>query len=372
MAVAIVGVGLLMQAGGNGGSTDAPDPTNTPTGPAIILQVAVTPVLEPWIADAASAFNTTNPTVSGRAVSVRVTRQDSVSIWAESGGAWTTLNHPQVWIPEASYAVAFANEVNLRYSTIQPSLAQTPIIWGAYQTRSTVIIDAYNAFTTDAVQEAAVEGRWENIGGNSRWQFIKIAFARPNSNGSGLAALLTLAGEYAGEASLTNNLMSDAALLDWLEPVINAVPNFSTLGPDPALTMANRGTSTGEIGLLPESQWLAHFEDLNGVEPIELFYPDFYVLLDFPYTVWDGNETSDDERRAAEDFADFLLGPDQQRAAGEMGFRPANGPDLNQLTPFSAAQGIVQEALGGGEVTPADRPGMLALLRWFENFRTAP
>jgi ABC-type sulfate transport system substrate-binding protein len=130
--------------------------------------------------------------------------------------------------------------------------------------------------------------------------------------------------------------------------------------------------STGEIGLLPESQWLAHFEDLNRVEAIELFYPDFYVLLDFPYTLWDGNETSDDERRAAEDFADFLLAPDQQRAAGEMGFRPTSGPALSQLTPFSAAQGIFQESLGGGEVSPADRPGTLALLRWFENFRTAP
>jgi ABC-type sulfate transport system substrate-binding protein len=282
------------------------------------------------------------------------------------------LNHPVVWIPEANYAVAYANEVNLPFSAIESSLAQTPIIWGAYQSRSIVIIDSYGAFTSQAVQEAAAAERWESVGGNSRWQFVKIAFARPESNGSGLAALLTLAGEFAGQPSLTGDLMSDAGLHSWLEPIINGVPNFSTLGPDPALTMANRGTSTGEIALLPESQWLAHFEELNRVEAIELYYPDFYVLLDVPYAIWDRSETSSEERRAAEDFADFLLSADQQRAAGEMGFRPTNGPNLANLTPFSAATGIAQEELSGSEITPAGRPGTLALLRWFENFRTAP
>jgi hypothetical protein len=357
---------------GDSGSGGGSAPTAVPAGPAISLEVAVNDILQPWVAEAAAAYNATSPTVNGRSVTVRVTRQNSVSIWADSGSSWTALNHPVVWIPEANYAVAYANEVNLPFSAIESSLAQTPIIWGAYQSRSIVIIDSYGAFTSQAVQEAAAAERWESVGGNSRWQFVKIAFARPESNGSGLAALLTLAGEFAGQPSLTGDLMSDAGLHSWLEPIINGVPNFSTLGPDPALTMANRGTSTGEIALLPESQWLAHFEELNRVEAIELYYPDFYVLLDFPYAIWDRSETSSEERRAAEDFADFLLSADQQRAAGEMGFRPTNGPNLANLTPFSAAIGIAQEELSGSEITPAGRPGTLALLRWFENFRTAP
>jgi ABC-type Fe3+ transport system substrate-binding protein len=160
-------------------------------------------------------------------------------------------------------------------------------------------------------------------------------------------------------------------LQDQLKPMIDAVPNFSTLGLDPALVMANTRTSTAEIGLLPESQWLAHFQALSDVDALQLYYPERYILLNFPYAIWEGPETTSAERQAAQAFGRFLLSDSQQAALGALGIRPATRQDVGQFGPFQAAAGQVQTELTGSQITPADRPATLALLRWFRNFRPA-
>jgi hypothetical protein len=376
IAAAIIGIGLLLQVIGNDeGGTDSGRISDRPpatTAPDIVIQVAASPLIETWVRSAAEAYNLTNPKVNGRGVSVQVTSQDSLDVWAESTSIWSPQNHPLVWIPNASYEVAYAEEVSLQYESYQPSLAQTPIIWGAYQSRAQVILDSYGDLNGGTVRQGASSERWEAIGGAAQWQFIKLAFARPNSSGHGLATLLMLVGESNGVPSLTAEMMNSTDVQEWLKPMIDAVPNYSTLGVDPAQVMATRGTSTAEIALLPESQWLAHYDQLNRVEAIRLFYSNTYMMLDFPYTIWRGAETDEDQLRAAQAFGDFLMGSEQQRRLGEAGFRPAIGGDLTRFTPFNAARDVIQVDLPGSQIAPADRASTLSLLRWFQNYRTAP
>lgn len=366
LAVVIIGAGLLIQAGLSGGETE---PTATPVNP-IILEVAVNPLLEPWVSQAAEAYQRTQPTTNGRTVTLQVTQQDSLAVWGEGTGVWSAQEHPSVWIPETSYAISYAQEgARLAFDIHQPSLAETPLIWGAYESRSSVIVNQFGTLDAETVQEAATIARWEDLGGNSRWQFIKIAMPRPNSTEVGLASLLTLIGDAENSPTLTSAQLSDTTIQDSLKPIIDLVPNFSTLGNDPALVMATRGTSIAEIGLLPESQWLAHFDALNAVESLVLSYPNEYVLLDFPFAIWG----EADERRAAEAFAAFLMNDDQQGKLGELGFRPTTRrDDVAQFAPFIAAEGQVQLSLGGSPIALPDRPAILALLRWFANYRTAP
>lgn len=375
VAAGIIAIGFGLQAwneaGDNNGSGQA-TPADSSGGEPITVEVAAGPLVENWISSAAEAYNQTNPKVGNRPVTVRVTRQDSLPVWSQSTSLWTAQNHPLVWIPAANFEVAYANEVGLPYEAYKPSLAQTPIIWGAFQSRGEVIVRQFGALDGTTVQAAAVAERWGDIGGAPQWQFIKLAFSRPDSFSSGLAALLTLASAYGKSPTLTADLLNDAALQNWLEPVIDSVPAFSTLGADPALTMSTRGISTGEIALLPERDWLIHYEDLSSVEPVMLVYPENHVILDFPYTIWNGSETSEDERRAARAFGDFLISADQQRAAGENGLRPIGWSDLQQFAPFSAAGSAVQLELSGNEISLPDRPALLAFLRWFSNYRTAP
>ncbi|MBZ0306641.1 MAG: substrate-binding domain-containing protein, partial [Anaerolineae bacterium] len=211
---------------------------------------------------------------------------------------------------------------------------------------------------------------WSAIGGDATWRFIKIGFSRPDREDSGLAALFTLASTYADTPELTNVLMNDTGLRRWLGPIVDSVPNFSSLGTDPADRMVNTRQSAAEIALLPESQWLIHYNNLTRIEPIFLNYPESYLLLDFPYAVWDGQETTADEQQAAADFGRFLLSDAQQRAAGEYGLRPARMIDLQQFSVFNVPQ--VQLTLSGSPINLPERAGALSLLRWFEGYRTAP
>lgn len=375
LAVAIIGVGFGLQAiaGLGGDSTEEnDDPVNQVDRSTINLTVAVNPLLESWVTDAAQRYNATNPQTNGRPIRVTVRRQDSLAVWGENTVHWSSTDHPQVWIPEAGYALTFAQDgFRLNYKAEKASLGQTPIIWGAYQNYGNVIVNNAGALNSTTIQQAAATASWEDMGGNSRWGFIKLAFSRPDSTDPGLASLLTLIGNLGGNTKLTSDILSNTAMLDQLRPVIDAVPNFSTLGLNPASVMATRGTSTGEIGLLPESQWLANFAALSAVEPVQLYYTDAYILLNFPYAIWDGIETTSAERQAAQAFGNYLMADNQQALLGAAGFRPATRSDVSQFAPFQAAQGLVQLELSGNEITPADRSATLALLRWFKNLRPA-
>jgi hypothetical protein len=328
-------------------------------------------MLEPWVTQAAQDYMASNPKVGNRAVMVQVSRQESLGVWGEGANLWSAQNHPLVWIPEAGYNLAFAQEMRLNYQAHKASLGQSPVIWGGYQDYATVIVDRFGAVDSNNIQAAAAAERWEAIRGNSRWGFIKLAFSRPDSTGTGLASLFTLLGDL-NNGALSEGLLGDTGNFEPLKPIIDSVPNFSTLGFDPGLVLSTRGTSTAELALLPEQQWLSHWGQLTQNESLLLYYPAHYILLDFPYAIWSDGETTADERRAAQAFGDFLLTAPQQQALAESGFRPASGGNLSQYGPFSAAGDQVAPRLSGTALTPPDRASVLALLRWFKTYRTAP
>ncbi|MCL4879919.1 MAG: substrate-binding domain-containing protein [Anaerolineae bacterium] len=368
-AMAIVAIGFALQSSGD--SNDNNNSSNTSSNEPITLRVAVNPVIEPWIREAAEDYSRDNPRVKNRPVTIQVISQDSLTVWQGESG-WSVLNHPQVWIPEANYALQYVQEGNLglRYTVLENTLAQTPIIWGAYQSRAEVIISEYGIFDGKAVQQAS-QLNWSEIGGDVRWGPVRIGFARPDRIDSGMGALFTLASAYSETPTLSNQLM-DESLRSWLVPIVNSVANFSKLGTDPAAKMLTTSYSELQIALLPENQWLIHYGDLSKIEPILLYYPENYLLLDFPFAIWDGQETTEEERQAAADFGKFLLSDAQQRAAGEKGLRPAKLTDLAQFTPFNTAANQVQLTLAGSPISLPGRAGALSLLRWFEGYRTAP
>lgn len=370
-ALIIVGIGLATQGGSESDNpSDNPSSTSANTGSRdpLTLTVAVNTVLDPWITPAVEAYNRTSPRVNGRPVTVTLTRIDSLSVWGTADSRWTTINHPLAWIPEASYALDYARDIGLNYTPVQASLASTPIIWGVYQTYHDALVQAHGNFDAEAVHLGASAANWQELGVNQQG-YLLFVMSRPDRNGAGWAGLYTLAADYANDSTLSAQLMGDAALREWLEVIINAVPNFSTLGANPAQVMATRGISAGQLGLLPESQWLTHYAQLDE-ETLVMVYPDQYVLLDFPLAVWNGAETTADERRAVEDLGRFLLANEQQRQAGALGFRPAANLQLAEFAPFSASG--VQLELAGTPITPPARPDALNLLRWFSSYRTAP
>jgi hypothetical protein len=141
---------------------------------------------------------------------------------------------------------------------------------------------------------------------------------------TGLAVLLTAAGDFLDTTDLSGTATRSTELRDWLTPVINSV-NYQTLGADAAAAVA-RGPSTVQIALLPESQWLLNLGGLTDSEAVIFTYPVYQFVFDFPLASWrTPTEVTQTERNAVEDLREWLVEAAQQDRLLQYGLRPASG-----------------------------------------------
>ncbi len=353
--IGIVGAALLVVVAGvvldqlNGQTSDSPDgtPGGTDRGP-IDITVAASPLVSNWIETAVQSYNGQRRQVNGRVVEITLSTQDSLPVW-NTPGIWTNINHPTAWIPEATFAVEYVNDVGLQFSVLTPSIASTVMMWGAPTDRAQVLISDYGVLNWNAIQQASVS-TWAAIGGQPDWgMFFKPGFAQPDRYTSGMAALLVAAAEFQQQAVLDAATLSDPALVAWLKPVVESGPDFASLGAHPAETIAARGTSVADAAFLPESEWLASFSGLqHKLGALTLVYPSYQFWFNFPFAVWNGNDVTSQERSAAEDFMNFLLSDDQQRRASGVGLRRADGtPAATGLFDRAASAGVSINKPGG-------------------------
>jgi hypothetical protein len=371
LVLAAVGVTLQGFLGGETQTVPRQTPTATVDTSTIVMRVAVNPLLHGWVTECAAQYQAANPRQGTRAVNVQVVMQESFAVWGESIPVWSPQNHPHLWLPLARYEVDYAKEVNLPFEVIKPSVGSSPLVWGIYESRAQVLSNHYGLLSTATLQNLAAGERWDAVGGAPQWGFVKMAFSRPDRTAVGLAALLTMAGGYDSQVGLSAELLNNSDLWKWLAPFVDSVSTFSTLGTDPGQAMATRGVSLAEVALLPESQWLMNFATLSRNEGVVLAYPESYILLDFPIALW--SDSNSEETRAAQAFAEYLLLETQQRRLGDYGVRPQrDGDDLADYRAFTQSGLNITFKLSGQALTPPARPSVLALLRWFSGYRSAP
>ncbi len=334
--------------------------------PALEVRIAVSPLAEAWVRAAADGFNATTPLVNGtQPVAVRVQVQDEVAVWRASPPLWSSAQHPTAWMPALASSLDYAREARLPYEALAPSTAQTLLMWGIFESRAGVD-SAGAALDWEQAQAIAAAERWDALpGGRSDWGFVKFAFSAPENAVGGVGVLLSGAGGYAQTAGLTPDATNDAAFRAWLQPVLASVPNFNTLGQDPAAALT-RGPSVGEIALLPESQWLTNLSGILAREPIRLSYPAFPVIFEFPLAVWSDATTPAAERAAIELFAAWLLEPSQQEAAQRFGLRPASGSvgAASPLFSAGASVGVLPAPDLSQRIQPPNRDALIRLLAW--------
>ena len=106
------------------------------------------------------------------------------------------------------------------------------------------------------------------------------------------------------------------------------VKGFTQRHPD--IPEAQRGTYAG-LAHPVAIDYLKNAEGRWG--PIHVIYPEYNIWNDNPYYILNAAWSSDDQRKAAQTFLDFLLSEPIQRESITHGFRPANpnvptrGPD---------------------------------------------
>lgn len=297
------------------------------------IQVAVPAELTDWARDAADSFNSRNTDAE-----VTITSVNGLPGIKQFERTLAT-DLPHAWVPEASFVAAIAAEEGIAFAPTGESIVKTDMSWGAFQSRA----DALGPLDWNKVSQASNAGNWDQSGGDSSWGYFKLTIASPTNSAEGLAALMSACASYHDVNTLTRAEVSDSNFTVWMNDIVESVPNFNTLGSDPAGALASRGASVGDVGFLSTYAWnRSQIRDSSG-EGFVLEPTRYSVELDYPYVL--RNRLESNEAEMAARFGDYLQ--QQSELLVEEGF-----------------------AIGSsGNPIEIDGSTALALLRWAERER---
>jgi len=176
---------------------------------AVPLEIVVAPESEDWVTAAAEIFNQQHADAQ---ISVR-SASGLNSVQQFSNSSRTEL--PQVWIPEASFIGAYAQEQGLPFEIGDP-IFQVDLAWGAFLDRAEALESAEGPLSWETVHHAAETGDWQTLDGDPNWGFFKLTIASPKTDTEGLAALISAAASYHDSATLDRNHITDSAFQAWL------------------------------------------------------------------------------------------------------------------------------------------------------------
>lgn len=301
----------------------------------IAIEISVPAALATWADQEADEFNARNNDAD-----VSIVALNGLTALDQYDGA-SRDSLPHGWIPDASFVAAIAQEEALPFEMVNESIATTELMWGGYSDRIQVIQN----LNWQSIHDAAAAGTWSQMGGDNQWGNFKLTIASPAQSAEGLAALISAAASYYKTDTLTSQQLTDPEFMAWLLETVESVPNFSTLGPDPAESMASRGPSVGDIGFLSEAAWMnsaSGLERWGGFVTEAARYP---VSLDYPFLVRTNADMA--EQSLAERFAQYLAGEVNDLGSGyDDGSGTPLGKQIDGKTALSLLRWAERERLG--------------------------
>lgn len=301
--------------------------------PAQTLRIASDSSLQAWLSAQAQAFNASNPIVNNGTtrIQIEILSASDPEVW-QGRSAWTAQNHPDGWIPASSASLNYLPP-NLSFSTLVPSVAQSPLVWGGFASRVQALTSAGTPLDWQAVYTAAQAGTWSALAQPSNWGNVNLAISSPSTSMAGYGALLSAIADYQQSPSLNRSQLATLEFSTWFSPLRDAL-TAQRPSPQPALEMANRGAGWAAIALLPEYEWLTHYDALSKQEALIFSYPQYGFNLDYPVAVW-GNASAV-QRQGVQAFSTFLLSASAQDALSAYALRTAEG-QLGTSARFAAA-----------------------------------
>jgi len=375
LAVAVVGGSYLVRsAGGVRPLIEQPQ--------SLEVRIVCALPVEPFVREAANKYNAENHKLEGHAIRVSVEPMDGLAAMGRYEREQMTPL-PTVWIPDSRYLVELVNatykeklsrDIFLTGGEYRARpIAISLFSWGIYSSRAQVLRAKYGEIDWRAIHDAAIsKGGWPELGGPADWGYFKLVVPNPRKNVGGLSAMIAAAGEYYGKTDISVADVTNPDFQKWLKELMSAVTDFSSLGSYSVENLALFGYSMGDGGQLLESDLLVNMAGIQTrwQDPLVIVYPKYVTWFDFPYTVWMGEETTALEKNAALAFESYLLQPDVQKRAAEMGLRPANTEvpitDSNSLFVKWKDQGAMTVVPRTTRMRSPDREVLLALLRWFD------
>ena len=75
--------------------------------------------------------------------------------------------------------------------------------WGVYESRAKVLEQKFGKIDWNTIHDAAIaKGGWPELGGESSWGFFKLVVPNPSKNVGGLAAMISIGGEFYGRTDI--------------------------------------------------------------------------------------------------------------------------------------------------------------------------
>jgi ABC-type sulfate transport system substrate-binding protein len=287
-----------------------------PPPPPVTLTVVYGTEKDAWLQQAAQAFMASGATADGAPITIDLQGTGSREameqiadgtlqpvVWSPASDVWTTLLDQQWQQRNGGALVATGGDA-------PQSLVQTPLVVVAWKGR---------------VARLGADGQsiWQRLHANR--DAVRWAHTAPTSSNSGTQALVLMAYDFYGKQSgLTVDDVQNAAFVQWLEEAEQA----ATFGD-------SSGTLMNDMVVFGPSRYdaMATYENLalqalpqarsRWNDDLVLIYPPANILSNHPYALLDGSWVTPQQRTAARQFRDFLLGRAQQEQALQFGFRPA-------------------------------------------------
>ena len=328
----------------------------TTSQPPITLRLAVDPLAEVWVRQAAQSFSEQNVTVNGSTrVVVEVIRQTEAEAMA-----WTPTTHLDGWIA-ASRLFEPSFNPSQPFRLLAESLAETVLVWGGWRDYVDAVTFNNLPFDWEAVQDAAQAETWERFGMTGLRGYVRIGLA-PTSSSVGYGALLSAIASYSQSGDLRLNVLGTKSFDDWFSPLKLAIGRpFARL----IDTLATQGATRVNLALLSEAEWLTNL-DLPGLQGRLVYaYPAYNVRLDFPFYLWDDTSTPQIQREGLRAFANFLRRDEQQQLLADYGLRRVGGQAEAGARLFRQGQalGLLADLPPMTFISPSDRAAIESVTR---------
>jgi len=306
------------------------------TGNDIELGIAYGTEKQRWLQWAVEQFKTTP---QGKHIHVNLIPMGSLE------GAHAALNGDQriqVWSPaSAVYKDTFVEDWQAKYGSDpilkEDALALTPMVFVMWEERFQAFKDHYGTVDFDTINRALHEpGGWQTIGQRPDWGLFKFGHTNPGESNSGILALLLAGHSYFKKTEdLTLADVTNVQFQSWLGKLESASNSDSNSTGNLMREMVLKGPSSYDALLVYESVAIDYLKNAEGRwGPIHVIYPEYNVWNENPYYILNASWSSEDQRKAAQAFLDFLLSEPVQRESITHGFRPAN-PNVPTRTPDS-------------------------------------
>jgi hypothetical protein len=298
---------------------------------------------ERWFKDAVARFQAANP-----AIKIELVGQGSMEGYlalSQATDANPTLGRGEQM--PTLYSPASSIQVNLLNSVTKNSLSRdlavdckrlviSPTVIMVWEDRAKVFDTYYKdkggitfANLIAALDpQGEINGKWEKLGGSSRWGLIKVGHTHPMESNSGTMILITLANNFyqkVGAVSVAE--ITDDKFVNWLKIVEQAVtvPLIRSTGLLADDVIA-KGPASYDFVLVYEALAIEHYKNAVGRhgQPLRIVYPTFNMYTDHPLCVIDHPAITQRQREAAHKFQEFLLTPEIQKLALTYGWRPGD------------------------------------------------